>query len=266
MELIALLLIGAGAGLIAGLVGLAGGVVIVPALTFVLGPSALHDAIVVSWFAVLVNSLGAAFKQYRVRDAGERAALIGGIKYFMFGAMVATAAIALAVAALRSVVTAPLIATLQLALAAVMLWPIPKAETAGTVSARHPLIDFISGGLVGGVSTAIGVGGGTYTIAYFVYAAKRKFQDAIATANVIGAVIGTMAVAAYLLSLSFPADQQHAAGPPPWLEIAAVLAPGLLCAPLGVRLSRRLPTVALRRILVFVLIAAAVRLMLSQRL
>ncbi|MBI2733629.1 MAG: TSUP family transporter, partial [Aquabacterium sp.] len=57
-----LLVAGALSGLIAGLVGLAGGIVIVPVLVWLYGPPVIHDAIVVSWFAVLFNSIGATVK------------------------------------------------------------------------------------------------------------------------------------------------------------------------------------------------------------
>ena len=43
--------------MIAGLFGLAGGIFILPALVALFGPQSIHDAIVVSFFAVLLNRL-----------------------------------------------------------------------------------------------------------------------------------------------------------------------------------------------------------------
>jgi uncharacterized membrane protein YfcA len=52
-----LALVGVGGGLIAGLVGLAGGIFIVPALVSIYGTAGMNDAIAISFFAVLFNSL-----------------------------------------------------------------------------------------------------------------------------------------------------------------------------------------------------------------
>jgi uncharacterized membrane protein YfcA len=263
METLIYLVIGALSGFIAGLVGLAGGIVVVPALTWMYGSSALHDAIIVSWFAVLFNSIGAAVKQYRVRTPQERAEIISGAMFYVLGVLICTPLVALCFRGAQNLITPMLVALLQLCLALVMLWPV--AETEGRVR-TNKLLDFCMGGLISGVSTLIGVGGGTYTIAYFVYAAKRKFQDAIATANMTGLIIGLLSVLGYLASLVLvepaPGAAQHAS-PISTLGMVILIVSGVVFSSLGVRVSRRMPTKVLRKILVVALIVSAFKLMLS---
>ena len=262
METLVLLVAGALSGLIAGLVGLAGGIVVVPALTWLYGSSALHDAIIVSWFAVLFNSIGAATKQYRIRTPEERRDIIGNSRFYVLGAVIVTPLVALTLNGAKHLVTPSLVAVLQLCLAAVMLWPV--SESTGE-RASNKLLDLFFGGLIGGVSTLIGVGGGTYTIAYFVYAAKRKFQDAIATANMTGLIIGALSVLGYLASLLYVdtgASSNHESPISP-AGMVILIVSGVIFSSVGVRLSRKLPTKVLRKILVFALIISAVRLLVT---
>lgn len=259
--LLLLLLVGAGAGLIAGLVGLAGGIVVVPALTWIYGAEALHSAIVISWFSVLFNSLSAARKHWLIRSAPERRDLLLASRWYLLGAILVSPAIATLASTESGMVTPWLVAMLQLALAAVMLWPVEdKARTRRDLPAR----DLSFGGAVAAVSTLIGVGGGTYTIAYFVYGAGVRFRDALATANFTGFTVGTMCVAGYLLALAVSPAAAGAMLQPvgAWGTVAVIVA-GVLAAPLGVRLSQSLPTRTLRHILIGALVVSAVRLLLA---
>jgi uncharacterized membrane protein YfcA len=260
MELAILLIAGAASGLIAGLVGLAGGVVIVPVITWLYGAAALHDAIVISWFAVLFNSFGAAAKQYKLRTPDERQQMVSTSGTFVVGVALATGAVAVMFGRETKLITPTLVAVLQLCLAAVMLFPISNATVERRSSNR--VVDFTLGGVIGGVSTLIGVGGGTYTIAYYVYAVKTKFQDAIAAANLTGLTIGVLSVVAYLISVavssSTPSD--HTSPISTWGKVLLIGA-GVVASSVGVRFSRKLPTKRLKQILVIVLAISAGRLL-----
>ncbi len=263
METVVLLVAGALSGLIAGLVGLAGGIVVIPTLTWLYGNEVLHDAIVISWFVVLFNSIGAAAKQYRIRTMEERSAIFAGARSFVFGVALFTPLVAVMLGSAQHLVTTGVVAVLQLCLAAVMLWPIAESEG---VKTRNKAMDFTFGGLIGVVSTLIGVGGGTYTIAYFVYATKSKFQDAIATANMTGLLIGALSVTGYLVSLiqnSNPSTEAVAASPISGWGMCLLVVSGVVFSSIGVRLSRRLNTKTLRQIIVVALMISALRLLLS---
>ncbi len=259
MEIVLLTFVGALAGVIAGLVGLAGGIVVVPALTWMYGPEALHTAIVISWFSVLFNSIGAASKQLRMRTPDERRQLLSGARWFLIGAVVITPLISMLASETKHLVNKQMVAVLQLCLAAVMFWPISEKARERTSNAA---LDASFGGIIGGVSTLIGVGGGTYTIAYFVYGSGARFRDAIATANLTGLTIGALSVAGYLSSqVLFQHQPAESAGPISVYGMVAMIVAGVAAAPLGVRLSQKLPTKTLRQILIFALMVSAGRLL-----
>jgi uncharacterized membrane protein YfcA len=156
-------------------------------------------------------------------------------------------------------VTPHLVASLQLCLAVVMLWPVRDENS--TKSSRRGVVDASFGGLIGGVSTLIGVGGGTYTIAYFVYGSGAKFRDAIATANLTGLTIGALSVVGYLVSLLAFRESAAGSGPLTAMGMVLLIVAGMASAPLGVRLSRILPTKTLRQILIFALIVSSLKLL-----
>jgi len=263
LELLLLALVGAGAGVMSGLLGFAGGIVVVPALTWIYGPSVLQTAITVSWFAVLFNSLGAVSKQLRVRTAEERRQLWRTARWFLLGTVVITPIVAVLSLEVKGVISPFKIGVMQLCMAAMMLWPL--AESAQRLTRQRPMLDASIGGVVGAMSTLIGVGGGSYTIAYFVYGAGSRFRDAIATANLTGLTVGALSVLGYLSTLVFFKHPEAVAGTGPistWGMVVLVVA-GTAAAPLGVKWSTRLPTKTLRQTLIFALLISAGRLLWS---
>lgn len=259
MDLVLLMVIGAVSGLIAGMVGLAGGIVIVPAITWIYGAEALQSAIIVSWFSVLFNSVGAAGKQWRIRSAEERALLLESARWYLLGAAVATPLIAAGATSIGGMVSKNAVAVLQLCLATVMLIPVNETSLPRPV---NPVRDAGFGGLIASISTVIGVGGGTYTIAYFVYGTGAKFRDAIATANFAGLTVGVLSVVGYVLALiAFGARSGTGHAQISVAGMCLMVLAGLVAAPVGVAISTRLPVKRLRQILIAVLIVSAVRLL-----
>jgi uncharacterized protein len=259
--LLELVAVGGASGFIAGLVGLAGGIVVVPALTLLYGADALHAAIVISWFAVLFNSFSAAAKHWRLRSASERIELLNAARWYLLGVVLIAPMAAMLASSHQHWVTRHVVAVLQLCLAAVMFWPVADVPRQRRLLPAH---DLSAGGVVAALSTLIGVGGGTYTIAYLVYAGGVRFRDAIATANVMGFAIGVLSVLGYLASLVFVGTEVRGQfGPIQPLGVVVVIASGAFAAPLGVRASRRLSVPLLRHILIAALAASAVRLLVS---
>lgn len=246
-----LALIGTGGGLISGAVGLAGGIFIVPALVALLGTQAMGDAIVVSFFAVLLNSLSATVENRKSRGSDAYWTLITGASWYTLGAAGAALMVAIFFGRHQAAVSKSLLASLQLLLAVCMLIPRGWYEHLRTVRGR--VKDAAVGSLVGGVSTLIGVGGGTYTIFYFLIHG-REIKDCTLTSNFVGIFIGLMGVVGYygctLLSAAAPTtigSSIDALG-----KLVLVLF-GVFASPLGVRLQSRLPATAIKKLVVLVL-------------
>jgi uncharacterized membrane protein YfcA len=254
-DVFSLALIGASSGLLAGVCGLAGGIIIVPAMMWLYGTIALHDAITASWLMVFTNSLSAVVTQLRVRSIEERRELLRMTRWYLLGAALVVPVVAgfhgTHGGALRSVH----IGLLQLCLAIVMMIPVRERDDEPTSGGA--LRDASVGGFVGGVSTLIGVGGGAYTTAYFVHAIGTRTRDALVAANLVGAVIGLVGICAYASAIALAPASGHGVSrfsPPAMASLAAA---GVLAAPLGVFISRRMNGSQLRlAVVVFLLISA----------
>jgi uncharacterized membrane protein YfcA len=262
VELVLLCTVGAVSGLVAGIAGLAGGIVIVPVLTWLYGPQALQSAIVVSWFSVFFNSLAASTTQWRSRTKPERGELLFAMRWYLLGTAVVTPFVAVGAVRLTNLIGQEFVGILQLCLAGVMLLPV--AEGAHTARPERPLRDASFGGLVGTLSTVIGVGGGAYTIAYFVHGNGSRFRDALAAANLTGLTLGALSVGAYLSSLVLLQQAPGAeASPISTLGLICMVACGLAAAPLGVLAQGKCSVLLLRRLVIVSLIISALRLLLG---
>jgi len=262
LQYVLMALIGVGGGLISGAVGLAGGIFIVPALVALLGTQAMGDAIVVSFFSVLLNSLSATIENRKARGKESYRALVDGAAWYTCGAAVAALAVAIVFGRHHDAISKPLLASLQLLLAICML--IPRRWYENLRAARTRLKDATVGSIVGGVSTLIGVGGGTYTIFYFLVHG-REIKDCTLTSNFVGIFIGLMGIVGYYgYALASPG---HAlAGTPAIDALGKVLliACGVIASPLGVRLQSRLPAAAIRKIVVLVLACSSAYVLLHR--
>ncbi|MEP6872986.1 MAG: sulfite exporter TauE/SafE family protein [Burkholderiales bacterium] len=248
-----LALIGAIGGLIAGTVGLAGGIFLVPAVVALLGPGAMGEAIVVSFFAVLLNSLSATIENRKARGPAAYWALIRGAGWYTTGAAAAALFVAIAVGRHPNAMSRQSLAALQLLLAACMLIPRTWYEH---LRARHcPLKDTAVGLLVGGVSTLIGVGGGTYTMFYFLVHG-RQIKDCTLTANFVGIFIGLMGVVGYYGS----AAANGASTTSYAIDAASqllLIGCGAVASPLGVRLQSYVPSAAIKKLVVLILVLSS---------
>jgi hypothetical protein len=72
------------------------------------------------------------------------------------------------------------VGSLQLTLAAAILWPRKEASGSRTLSRS---VDTGWGALVGAASTAIGIGGGAYTTVYMLHGPRKALRDALAAAT-----------------------------------------------------------------------------------
>ena len=253
-----LALIGTGGGLISGAAGLAGGIFIVPALVALLGVHAMGEAIVVSFFAVLLNSLSATVENRKSRGSLAYWTLVQGAGWYTLGAAAAALLVAVICGRHQDVVSKPLLASLQLLLAACMLVPRRCYENLRVTHSR--LKDTAVGSIVGGVSTLIGVGGGTYTMFYFLMHG-RQIKDCTLTCNFVGIFIGLMGVVGYygctMVGYAPVADPSISA-----LGKVVLIGAGVAASPLGVQLQSRLSAAAIKKTVVVVLSLSASYVML----
>lgn len=254
---LALVSAGAFAGLIAGLFGVGGGTVIVPALFYAFGAlglggeANLHVAVGSSLAVIVATSLR-SLSTHRVLGAVDEAVLRGWSPWVALGGLVGAA-----VAGVVSGGTLGVVYAACVALVAAQLGLMPERWVLVKDLPRGPARAGL-GGLIGLLSAMMGVGGGAMG-GMVMTLCGRPIHQAVATASGFGVAIGAPA------ALGFIVAGWDAPGRPPlslgYVNAPAVLVMGILTtlvAPWGARLAHRLPRRTLRRAFAAFLLLTAV--------
>lgn len=262
-----LLCIGAGAGMVSGVTGLGGGVVIVPFLSLFLG-MATQSAIVISMAAVAINAVSASLtkkKQYQ-QLLGPAAglerfhALTDRAKVFKYGIGLASLVTGLAFGSHNEAISIHVIDLLFFSLVAVMMF---NQEIRAFVMARfshidftqqHKVQDFFFGGLIGLLSAAIGIGGGTYTINYFAIRHNVDIKDGTTISNYTGFLVGVTGLIGFLLPQFLKGAVTDLGIPYPY--IAVLLVAGYLGAKLGVHLQKCLDADLVKKVIYVIVLGS----------
>lgn len=257
--LLGLAVLGAGlaGGLVAGLFGVGGGTVIVPALFYAFsvlglgGQANLHVAIGTSLLTIVATSwrsLGA----HRGHGAVDEAVLRTWTPWVGAGALVGAG-----VAGMTSMGGLAAVYAVCLTLVAAQMGLLPERVTLRpdlpTGWGRR-----ITGTLIGGLSAMMGVGGGSFG-GMLMTLCGRPIHQAVATASGFGVAIGSAA------TLGFVVFGWGAEGRPPlslgYVNVPAAVGMALLTtlvAPFGARLAHRLDRRVLRRAFAVYLLATAI--------
>lgn len=252
------LALGIGAGLLAGLFGIGGGLVVVPALAFIFETQSLASghrmqlAVGTSLATIVVTALASTVGHHRR----------GGVLWPVFGRL----APGLATGALAGVAAADLVSSPVLRVVfAVFLFVIAAQlvlELRPKASRHLPGKWGLSaaGAGIGMLSALVGIGGGTLTTPYLLRG-NIDMRHAIGTSAACGlpiAAVGTLAyVGAGMNEIGLPAD---ATGFVYWPAVGAIAATSMFAAPLGARLAHALPVGLLRRLFAALLMVVAWRL------
>lgn len=255
------LAIGLAAGFVAGLLGVGGGLILVPVLSWAYARAGFPDAY--NMHMALGTSLGTivltSIASLRAHH-GHGAVRWEAVRRITPGIVLGTLGGAIAAAWLPDF-GLRLFFTLFLFYAAtqMLLGAKPKAHRdlpgwAGMTAA---------GGVIGLVSSWVGIGGGTLSVPFLSWCNVR-FQEAIGTSAAIGLPIALSGAVGYALS------GQGARGLPEWSlgfiylpALAAIAFMSVLAAPWGARLTHRLPVPRLRRIFAGLLYLLGLRMLWS---
>jgi uncharacterized membrane protein YfcA len=250
------LLLGATAGLLAGLLGVGGGLVIVATLVWLL-PSqgipavhVMHVALATSLASIVLTGLSSARAHHRrgsVSWPSVRWLVPGLIVGGLLGAAIATS---LRGETLRWIVAGFCwLAALQLALGRA------RAEGGRSAAPASPALT-VAGVGIGATSAVVGIGGGSLTVPLLVWLGVAPVR-AVGTSSACGVAIALASAAAYI-GLG-PPDGALPPGSVGYVHLPAAIGIALasiLAAPWGTRLAHAISGRALTRVFALFLVAA----------
>ena len=249
-------LTGAFTGLMSGIIGIGGGVIIVPALLYLFGHNAIVPDEALMHFAV-GSSL--AIMIFTSLSSIRSHCKLGDVLWHVYQRMWPGIVVGVILGALLAnfIPTYWLKIFFGLFLLAVS-WKMVKGINVGQpLEENFPrawvnrLVSFA----IGFKSGLLGVGGGTLIIPYLTYCGvdPRKIAAVSSMCTMTVAVLGTLIF--MISSLSVPHLVSWSTGYVYWPAVGWVAIPSMLCAPLGARLSYVLPVKQLGFVVILVVTA-----------
>lgn len=257
----ACLLAGALAGLFAGLLGVGGGIVIVPVLAYLYaaagfpGDAVMQFALATSLASILFTGLSSVRAHHHA--GAVRWPLVRVLAVPLMAGSLAGAFVADALGSERLMQLFGVFAVLlglRMLLARTSAADDPDAPDPHIPPARNMAV----GGLIGVASAIFGIGGGSLTVPY-LHACGMRMQKAVATSSACGVPIALAGTLGYVLAGSARSDLPAAtAGYVHLPGLAALVVASVPMAVLGAKLAHRLPAAALRRIFAVLLLAVGI--------
>jgi uncharacterized membrane protein YfcA len=257
--LAAYLALGALVGILAGMLGIGGGMIVVPPLALMLEAQSLprehvlHLAVGTGMATILSTSLSS------VRAHAARGGVRWEIAWRITPGILFGGVIGAIVANYLSTRTLAIYFTAFVFLMAVNmaldLKPKPAREPPGTAGM------FAAGTAIGGLSSLVAIGGAVMSVPFMLYC-NVPIRQAVGTAAAIGFPIAAGGTIGYLYT------GWGASGLPPWSlgyvylpALAGITVASVLTAPLGARAAHRVPGRLLKRIFAALMFVLAARML-----
>ena len=259
--IITYLLVGAVAGVLAGLLGIGGGLVIVPMLDFCMTREGMgrevimHLALGTSMASIIFTSVSSCWAHHQrgaVHWSVVRRITPGVLMGTFLGSFIA--------AWMPASILKGFFVLFLYYVALQMLMdrrPKPSRELPGVFGM------FGVGSGIGVVSSLVGIGGGTLSVPFMVWC-DLALHQAIGTSAAIGFPIALSGTVGYLI------NGWGGAGLPPYTAgyiylpaLAGIVGASVLTAPIGVRLAHSLPVARMKRVFAALLILVGTRMLAS---
>lgn len=246
--------VGSVAGVLSGLLGLGGGIVIVPALVYLFpllgyeSNQVVYMAIGTSHAAIIISSLSSVRvhkKNNHIRWDIFKSMVFPLLVFSMIGSLVATS--------VSGSILLFLFATFAFLIAIQMIldWEVVASRD---LPGRSRLL--ITGGIIGALSALFGIGGGSLTVPYLHWH-NVNIKQAVATSAACGLIIASCSAGVFIwqgLILSSDLLPEYSLGYVYVPALIGIATFSFLSANIGAKLANKIPAALLRKIFGFVLL------------
>lgn len=259
--LLIFVVLGIFAGILAGLLGIGGGLVIVPILVFTLPPLGIpethlmHIALGTSLASIIFTSISS------MRSHNKRGAVRWDIfKTITPGIIIGTFLGSLSTSFMNTNFLKGIFIIFLYYVASQMLFGL-KPKASRQVPGDKGM--FVAGNVIGIFSSLVGIGGGTLSVP-FLTMCNVVIHTAIGTAAAIGLPIALAGTAGYVWTgIGVQGLPDYCIGYIYLPALIGIVSASMLTAPLGVRLAHSLPVGKLKKIFAVLLIVVATRMLIS---
>jgi uncharacterized membrane protein YfcA len=257
---VALLGCGVFAGLLAGLLGVGGGIVIVPMLYHIFSvygvePNVAMPLSVGTSLSTIIFTAWVSARNHHRRGGVDETIVRSWFVPVLIGVAIGTLAAHFIPGALMKILFGVLLVLISVHM---------------IISAKHVLNVFTNlpakgiqrslGVVMGTLSAMLGIGGGTVMVPILTLF-SFPIHRAVATASVFGLIISIPATLGYLYSgWGVAGLPLGSTGYVNWLAFASLVPATMLCAPLGVKLAYRLNVVQLKRVFAVFLLVVGIKM------
>ncbi len=241
-------LLGVVAGVLAGLLGIGGGLVLIGALVWLLpvygipAEAAMHAALASSLASIVLTASSSARAHHR-----RGSVLWPTVAWMVPGLMLGGWLGSLLAVELQGQVLRWCVALYCFLVAAQMMFGGRRGGAAhdGTVPTGWPMV--AAGGGIGAVSAVVGIGGGSMTVPLLVWRGVVPVR-AVGTSSACGIFIGLASATGYALHAPAGVLPAHAVGYVYLPAAIGIAVASVLAAPLGTRLAHAISGAALKRV------------------
>lgn len=245
-----------------GMLGTGTGIITIPVLTFILPyygipkDLSIHIALATAIAAIAINSTSALITHHKR----------GNIQWPLFKKMVIFSALGSYLGASIGSITSgryleSIFGIFMLLMAIYMLTKKPVIDsTESTPTIPLPVI--ATGGFsIACIAAVTGTGGGIFMVP-FLHSQKLKMRYAIGTSTLIGLPVAMIGAITYLVTgLSHLSPSPFTIGYLHWPALLAISLTGIICAPIGARLSTVLPTRTLQVVFAICMMVVGLKMM-----
>lgn len=235
----AMLLSGGIAGILAGLLGIGGGIVLVPVLEAALAYLGVDEAIrmhvaVATSLATIIPTSIASSRAHHRRQSVDVALVRRWALFLLLGSLAGT----LIASQVHGRVLAAIFAVMTLLVAIRMILPLEGKSVAAEVP-RGPLVSAIPTG-IGALSSMMGIGGGTFSVATLSLF-NQPIHRAVGTAALFGLLISLPGTAGFIVTgWGDPRLPPGSFGYVNLIGFACIAPATFLAAPFGARIAHGL--------------------------
>ena len=255
----AYLVLGVFAGLVGGLLGLGGGILIVPALLFLFmwqglpADILMHLAVATSLFTIIFTSVSSSYAHHK-----HQAVLWPQMFLLTPGIILGAVTGAIIADHLSSDILRRVFGIFEIFVALQIGFSV-KPTVQRELPGNNGML--FAGGVIGTLSTILGIGGGTLTVPFLVWC-HVDIRKAVATSSACGfpiALAGTLAM--IYTGLDYSDLPENTIGYVYLPAAVLILITSVLFAPVGAKLAHAMPIDSLKRIFAIVLAGVGLRML-----